>query len=240
MDKIKKVRPITDLRDTNKISNEAHQSDEPIFITKNGYDDLVVMSSEAYQNTKSNKSFYKFPEQSNCFGMIRVGCATNTIKVSNPSFNANEILKIIKENEKNDLDILVFPELALTGYSCGDLFFFDSLLKKSLEALEMLKESLKGNNTLVFVGAPIEYQDKLYNCAIAICNGEILGVIPKSNLPGYGEFYETRQFTEYHNENTTIVINEKEVGNFGSSMYFCFSGFRMWKSGKRSCGRNKF
>ena len=220
MEKIRKTRPITDLRDTNTISNDAHQTTEPIYITKNGYDDLVILSSENYDKiAKSSTVESGFPKQSECYGMIRVACATNDITVACPTKNSAEIIKIIKENEKNNLDILVFPELALTGYSCGDLFFLDSLLKSSLACLEDIRIALKGNHTLVFVGAPIEHQDKLYNCAIAICDGKYLGVIPKSNLPGYGEFYETRQFYEYHDENTTVVINGKEVP-FGTKLIF--------------------
>ena len=219
MEQIKKVRPITELRDTNSISNDAHNINEPIFITKNGYDDLVVMSNDTYNKINKNNTTNKYPNQSNCYGMIRVACATNEIVVASPTENAKQIIKIIDDNAQNNLDILVFPELALTGYSCGDLFFFDSLLQSSYYYLDVIRNHLKGNHTLVFVGAPIEHQDKLYNCAIAICDGKFLGIIPKSNLPGYGEFYEPRQFYEYHDENTTVILNGVEVP-FGTKLIF--------------------
>ena len=110
-----KVRPITDLRNTNEISNQCHESNEHIFITKNGYDDLVIMSNETYNSiNKIEKNSQSFPILSSCYGLIKVVCVSNEIKVACPSENSKKIIEIIKI-QSNDLDILVFPELAITG-----------------------------------------------------------------------------------------------------------------------------
>ena len=200
------TKPITDLRNTNEISKQCHDLNEPIFITKNGYDDLVIMASDTYKEiVKANQ--IQLPKTSSYHNMVRVACATNEIKVANPSFNVKEICKIIDSIKNEDIDILVFPELSLTGYTCGDLFYQHTLLNETLKALNELVQYTKNINTLLFVGAPLLFQYKLYNCAIAISNGKILGVVPKSNLPNYNEFYEARQFNEWHNENSEIEIN---------------------------------
>lgn len=214
-----KAKPITDLRNTNEISNLCHETNEPITITKNGYDDLVIMSSDAYQNLLKSEVTYSFPKPSSCYSMIKVGCACNEIKVASPSQNAQEIIKIIHQASAEDLDILLFPELAVTGYFCGDLFYQDSLIHSTLKAIEDIRLSTIKNHTLIFIGAPLIHLDKIYNCAIAFCDGQILGVVPKSNLPNYNEFYENRQFVEYHGENTTIHLNGKEYP-FGNQLLF--------------------
>ena len=213
------VKPITDLRNTNEISSLCHESDDPIVITKNGYDDLVIMSSEAYKKYNKSNNSNDFPIQSKCYGMIKIACATNYIHVACPSENSKEIIKIINDSKSLDLDILLFPELAITGYFCGDLFFQDSLIDSTLIAIEEIRKATIKNHTLIFVGAPIIYNDKLYNCALAMCDGKILGVVPKSSLPNYNEFYESRQFFEFHGENSSVIINGKVVP-FGTKLIF--------------------
>ena len=213
------VKPITDLRNTNEISSLCHESDEPIVITKNGYDDLVIMSSDAYKKYNKSNNSNDFPSQSKCYGMIKVACATNYIHVACPSENSKEIIKIINDSKSLDLDILLFPELAITGYFCGDLFFQDSLIDSTLIAIEEIRKATIKNHTLIFVGAPIIYNDKLYNCALAMCDGKILGVVPKSSLPNYNEFYESRQFFEFHEENSSVIINGKIIP-FGTKLIF--------------------
>lgn len=219
MKKINKVRPITDLRNTNDISNQCHEIDEPLFITKNGYDDLVVMSNDVYNKLTKNDVNKDFPQQSNCFSMIKVACATNNVILANPTENTKNIIKIIEDSKDLDLDILLFPELCISGYSCGDLFYLDTLLNSVLVNIEKIRKHTNKNHTLIFIGAPIEFKDKLYNCAIALCDGKILGIVPKSNLPGYGEFYEHRQFSEYKGENEQIIINGK-IYPFGTKLIF--------------------
>ena len=218
--KNKTTRPITDLRNTNEISLQCHELNEPLFITKNGYDDLVIMSNDTFANMqKEKKNTNDIPTQSEVYSMIKVGCATNEIKVACVSENAKEIIKIINDCKAKDLDILVFPELSLTGYTCGDLFFLNNLNRNVEYYIEEVRKATFKNHTLIFVGAPLLNHDKLYNCAIVMCNGQILGVVPKSNLPGYNEFYEKRQFVGYKEENSEILINGKYYP-FGTKLIF--------------------
>lgn len=220
MKKNSTTRPITDLRNTNEISTICNETNKPIVITKNGYEDLVVMSYKAFNNlSKKDKNNDDFPIQSSCHNMIKVACATNYVRLASPMDNAIEIANMIEKLSKDDLDILLFPELSISGYSCGDIFFFDSLLESVLKAIEHLRKQTFKNHTLIFVGAPLQYHDKLYNCAIAMSNGKILGVVPKSNLPRYNEFYENRQFSAYKDENSTILINGKKYP-FGTKIIF--------------------
>ena len=226
------TRPITDLRNTNEISKQCHNSNEPIFITKNGYDDLVIMSNETYNTI--NKIKDDSTKQSLCYNMVKVACATNDINVACVSENVNNIIKIIEANKENDLDILVFPELSVSGYSCGDLFYFSSLLEKVNSGIETIRKATINNHTLIFVGAPLLYKDKLYNCAVAISDGEILGIIPKSYLPNYNEFYENRQFVQYHGKNTSVILNGKEYP-FGTKLLFVNKHFLKLKVACELC-----
>ena len=156
--KNKTTRPITDLRNTNEISNQCHDINEPIYITKNGYDDLVIMSNETFNNLSNNKKGNDIPSQSEAYSMIKVGCATNDIKVACVSENAKEIIKIINDCKSKDLDILVFPELSLTGYTCGDLFFFSNLNKNVESIYENTKEMLKQDGLMLY-GKPATKDD---------------------------------------------------------------------------------
>lgn len=226
---MKNIRPITDLRKTSEISELAHQINEPIFITKNGYNDLVVMSDELYSKyikekyytfENSNQDFsknqnIKYNTINNNFNMVRVACFTNNVKVANVEENAQEIIKIVLEKQSDDLDILVFPELSLTGYSCLDLFYQQELLDKVVDSLYLIAKETKNVETLFYVGAPLVHNDNLYNCAIAFYKGSILAVIPKSYLPNYNEFYEERHFVEFHEENSTILL-KNEYYPFGT------------------------
>ncbi|MCI5745957.1 MAG: NAD(+) synthase [Erysipelotrichaceae bacterium] len=214
--KKKTIKPITELRNTSEISKQCHESDNPIFITKNGYEDLVVMSSLSYNKLINNKDDVNENNHST-YNIIKVGCACNEIKLACPSKNKEEIILKIKEN--SSLDILVFPELSVTGYFCSDLFYQDSLINNTNDAIKDIVKATIGINTLIFIGAPISFLDKLYNCALALHNGKVLGVIPKKNLPNYNEFYEGRQFNEYHGENTIIYINDKPCP-FGTKLIF--------------------
>lgn len=127
-------------------------------------------------------------------GFFRVAAATPKIKVADPVYNCEEICKLIEDGEKHGAGIVVFPELCLTAYTCGDLFSQFPLFKKAKAELRKIVEFSKGRQMLVFVGLPWEHGGKLYNAAAAVCNGELLGIVPKTNLPNYSEFYEQRHF----------------------------------------------
>ena len=133
------------------------------------------------------------------YGYIKVGAFVNRLHLGNPKENAKEIIKGITEGIKKEVAILLTPELSLTGYTCGDMFLQDKLLKESLNALEEIKETTKDKDIIVLVGIPLEIDNELYNCATVLENGKILGVIPKTFIPNYNEFYEARWFSSSKN-----------------------------------------
>lgn len=128
-------------------------------------------------------------------GFIKVAAATPKIKVADPAYNTEEILKIIDETEKNGASILVFSELTISGYTCGDLFLQQPLLTECKNQLLRIVKATENKSMLVVVGCPVVIKQKLYNCAIVISDGSILGIVPKTHLPNYSEFYELRHFT---------------------------------------------
>ena len=128
-------------------------------------------------------------------GFVKVAAATPDIRVADVEFNTQNIINTMEEAQKNGAKILVFPELCVTGYTCSDLFDHSVLLKASRKALLEIAENTNDKDMLVFVGAPLEVNGKLYNVAAAMNQGEIIGFTTKTFLPNYGEFYEMRQFT---------------------------------------------
>lgn len=128
-------------------------------------------------------------------GFIKVAAATPKIKVADPAYNTEEILKIIDETEKNGASILVFSELTISGYTCGDLFLQQPLLTECKNQLLRIVKATENKSMLVVVGCPIVIKQKLYNCTVVISDGSILGIVPKTHLPNYSEFYELRHFT---------------------------------------------
>lgn len=128
-------------------------------------------------------------------GFIKVAAATPKIEVADPAYNTEEILKIIDETEKNGASILVFSELTISGYTCGDLFLQQPLLTECKNQLLRIVKATENKSMLVVVGCPIVIKQKLYNCAVVISDGSILGIVPKTHLPNYSEFYELRHFT---------------------------------------------
>lgn len=144
-------------------------------------------------------------------GFIRAAAASPKLKVANLYYNLEEHIKLIKEAVEQKAVLIVFPELSLTGYTCGDLFHQDLLLKQALKALQTLTESTRELSAIVTVGLPINLDDKLYNCAAVIYRGEILGVVPKMYVPNYMEYYEKRWFTSGH-ENS-CQLSEIELFN---------------------------
>ena len=128
-------------------------------------------------------------------GFVKVAAVTPDIRVADPLYNRESVLKKVKEAAENGAVVIVCPELCLTGYTCNDLFLQEILLREAKEALLWLLEQTKGLNALIFVGLPFEHLGKLYNVAAVMNRGKLLGLVPKTHLPNYGEFYEKRHFT---------------------------------------------
>jgi NAD+ synthase (glutamine-hydrolysing) len=128
-------------------------------------------------------------------GFIKVAAATPEVIPADCQNNAEKIIKLIKEAHSLGVQVIVFPELSITAYTCADLFLHDSLLSSALEALKQILDVSKDVESLIIVGVPLAFDEKLYNCAAVIFKGIILGVVPKKNLANYNEFYESRYFT---------------------------------------------
>lgn len=123
--------------------------------------------------------------------LLRVACVSPRVHIGNVKENAKEIISCY-EKYKTTSDVIVTPELSLTGYTCGDLFSNRFLLENVKKALVELCDVTKlgwESAPVLLVGLPLEVEGEVFNCAAAICNGEILGIIPKTYLPNYGEFY---------------------------------------------------
>lgn len=131
----------------------------------------------------------------NNFGFIKVAVASPILKVGNPEYNSSEISSLIKQADKKNAAIVVFPELSLTGYTCGDLFNQKHLLNKSIDCLMTLISDTASTNIISIIGVPLLINDALYNCGIVFKSGNILGIVPKMFIPNYKEFYEKRWFT---------------------------------------------
>ena len=129
------------------------------------------------------------------FGYVRVAAAVPQMRVANCQYNASEIKKQITEAVQEGVQVVCFPELSITGYTCADLFFTQQLQKDALCALEKVCAFTRNLPIIVLVGAPLKVDNNLYNCAFVMTDGEVVGVVPKINLPNTGEFYEKRWFS---------------------------------------------
>lgn len=146
------------------------------------------------------------------FGYIRVAACVPELKVANVDFNTKEIIKEIKLLDKEGVQVVTFPELCITGYTCADLFSQDVLLNKSLKALNDIVSKTSKLNIISIIGAPIMCDNQLFNCGVVIQKGEILGIVPKTYIPNYGEFYEKRWFS------TSNTLNSKYINLFGKEV----------------------
>ena len=146
------------------------------------------------------------------YGFIRVGCSSCKLEVGNPLYNQKEITNIIKKAKNQEIAIIVFPELSITGYTAGDLFLTDTLIDSSLKALESILNETKNIDIISIIGLPIRIDNQLFNCATVINKGKILGIIPKTHIPNYREFNEKRWFSSSDSlTSTSIKILKQEV-----------------------------
>lgn len=140
-------------------------------------------------------------------GFIRVGAIVNKLALANPLKNAEVIIKEIKKAETLGVSIVTTPELSLTGYTCGDLFLQEQLLDDSIKALEQVLNETKDIDIISILGMPLRHDNQLFNCAAVITKGKILGVIPKTYIPNYQEFYEARWFSS----SKELITEEIEI-----------------------------
>ena len=140
-------------------------------------------------------------------GFVRVGALVNKLSLGNAIENAKEISRQIKKAYEAGVEIIATPELSLTGYTCGDMFLQDKLVKDSIIGLEYVLSETKSLNIISIIGMPISTNNALFNCGVVINRGKLLGIIPKTYIPNYKEFYECRWFSSSLN----LDINEIEL-----------------------------
>ena len=128
------------------------------------------------------------------FGFYRFAAASPKIKVADIAFNTAEIIRSVQECSKNEVSAVAFPEMALTGYTCGDLFFQPALRQEAMAGIKKIAASFASSSMIIIVGAPFFWKNALYNCAFVLQEGKIRGIVPKSNNPNYREFYDKRYF----------------------------------------------
>ncbi len=166
----------------------------------------------------------------NNFGFVKVAVASPKIRVANPGYNVKQIMELLDRAEAEQAAIVVFPELCLTGYTCGDLFQQKLLQKEALQALDNLRQESAKYQAVAVVGMPLNVQGQLYNCAVALQQGKLLGVVPKKYLPNYREFYEKRWFSSglfSPNGTGTIELLDQEVPFGDTLIYSPQLGFKL-------------
>ena len=153
-------------------------------------------------------------------GFISVACGTPKLRLADCHYNAEQTFTMMRQAEKAGVKVLVLPELGLTGYTCGDLFYQESLLRGAEEALATVLEATRNLEVVTAVGLPVRVDQKLYNCAAVIQKGKILGVVPKTHIPNYGEFYEKRQFAPAPQAPGTVTLCGQETIPFTAGILF--------------------
>ena len=155
-------------------------------------------------------------------GFVRVAAATPSIRVADVEHNVKEVISAVREAIQQDVSILTLPELCLTGYTCLDLFLQKTLLDAAMNALLEFAEATSDSALLSIVGLPVAGEDdRLYNCAAVVHRGKVLALLPKINLPNYGEFQEMRYFTPAPEETRSFSLPNGETCPFGRKLLFC-------------------
>ena len=151
-------------------------------------------------------------------GFIKVAALTPKVKVADTTYNREQICMLIDEAQEKSAKILVFPELCITGYTCGDLFYQELLLREAKKELLAIAKYTERKDCLVFVGLPLEHQGKLYNVAAAIAQGKVLGLVPKTHIPNYNEFYERRHFVSGMKQPVPVALDEDIIVPMGTQI----------------------
>lgn len=169
------------------------------------------------------------------YGFVKTAAATPKIRVADCDYNANQIIACVKEAYENGAALLVFPELCVTGYTCSDLFLQSTLLKAAEKAVLKIKNETKDLDIVFVIGVPIAVKQSLYNCGVVICKGEILGAVPKVNIPNYSEFYEVRHFTSGKGVEEHIVYADEGWIELSDSQLFTCAYMEDFSFGVEIC-----
>src|SRR6476659_7256530 len=159
-------------------------------------------------------------------GFVRVAAAVPTLRVGDPAFNAGRTLALLERAQAEGVEVVVFPEMGLTGYTCGDLFHQTTLLRAALAELDRLAgQSARVFRGLAVVGLPVVVDDQVFNCAAVLHWGRVLGIVPKSYLPNYKEFYDARYYAPAANARSdTARLASGERAPFGTDLLFHADG----------------
>ncbi len=152
-------------------------------------------------------------------GFTKCGCASIDVSVGDCDKNAKTIVKEVIKADKLGIKLLALPELCVCGYTCGDLLLRDTLLDGVEKAIEYVLKNTAKTDVVAVIGAPLRNGGKLFNCAVAIYKGEILGVVPKENVPNYGEFYEARYFTSGRDTDFVEIETAGRKAPFGQMVF---------------------
>lgn len=161
---------------------------------------------------------------SNNLGFLRAGAAIPTLRVADIDFNVKEITGLIRKARQEGVQALSFPEMAITGYTLGDLVQHQALLTRAEEGLAKVLAESAGNSMLVILGMPVSTEQKIFNCAVVTSAGRILGVIPKVLLPNYKEFYDERWFESGNNVQSDVIELAGQLAPFGTDILFKLKG----------------
>lgn len=179
---------------------------------------VLKQNSELFEENESENGVIDYNSAQN-YGFARVAAFSGKIKVADVNDNVDNIIKDICDADENGAIIAAFAELSITAYTVGDLVLQETLLSGALAGLKRIAKSTLNRQIIAFVGLPVRVDGKVYNCAAAVSGGEVLGIVPKINLPNYNEFYEKRTFCEGEREVKYIDLFGKKVP-FGANIIF--------------------
>lgn len=168
-------------------------------------------------------------------GFVKVAVSTPELRVADCMFNTDQMIKKAKQMAEQGVRLLAFPEFSLTGYTCGDLFLQDTLVKGAEEALYKYEQETREFDLVSVVGMPLDHKGRLYNVAAVVCRGRVLGIVPKTHMPNYSEFYEARQFSTGLKEIVEHPFSWGEDTMLGARLLFSHEAYEDFTFGIEIC-----